>query len=569
MRTLRTQIILAALLLALHSAKAEQTLSIKRLLVNKQEHALPGVRKQTSGGTLKNEYLPLTIPPAELSSFSIVLGKHPQEAEQGVRFRYKLEGYNADFGEMGGAMRLSARLVKKNLSDFVGIANWHVSGTSPGWSSNRTDIVLHEQTQSIHVVPDVEALDISVVSGGGVDAVGLLIIADISVYRVHNQVRDPEPWLIARFTPDKNKKPSSPWTPYMRPDLSEVVQLPQLNNAYALQFSDLSNTSYTEYNFNKSLPSHIKPGDDLLFVWKWAYSVGSDDIASPLVFNRLLPGRYLLRLQRVNADATQILEEILLPVVVPTLYYKTPWFIVLCSFVISVLLFGSIAWLYRRRMKARMAHLELLQKIELERIRIARDIHDDLGSRITQIRFVAETALMAEKLPPEHQETLHEIVEGTLDAGNHLHEIIWSVKTENDTLEALANYLLQTVDKLCSACNMRYRIDMPPELPKLPISSQVRYNIMMAIREAVTNALKHACASELFIHLHLAQDRTLTIRICDNGKGFDPSKEYDGEGIKNIQGRIRDIHGKVEWKRVQPSGTEVEFTLDLNNLNHT
>jgi hypothetical protein len=331
MHNLRRHYFWVILLAVLQCANAEQTLSIKRILVNKQERALPAIHKQTAGARENLEYQTWTLPAAELSSISIELNKHVGGTEQGVRIRYKLEGYNADFGEMGGAMRLSARLVKKNLSDFVGIANWHVSGTSPGWSANRAEITFHEQTQSIHVVPDVEALDISVVSGGGVDAVGSLLITDIYVYRVHNQIKDEEPWLIARFTPDKNNKPSSPWVPYMRPDFSEVVQLPQLNSVSALQFTDLSNTSYTEYNFHTPIQPSIQPGDELLFVWKWAYSVGSDDIASPLVFGRLLPGRYLLRLQRVNADATQILEEIQLPVFVPTLYYKTPWFIVLCS----------------------------------------------------------------------------------------------------------------------------------------------------------------------------------------------------------------------------------------------
>ncbi len=543
--------------------KAEQLLSIKRIHANNQDCPLPGVSGQKSGDGHFTEYQTWKLPAADLSTISIDVNK--QATDQGVRIRYKLEGYNADFGEVGGAMRLSARLVKKNLSDFVGIANWHVSGTSPGWSTNRAEIPFHEQTQSIHVVPDVEALDISVVSGGGVDTVGSLLITDISVYRVHNQIRDQDPWLIARFTPDKNKKPLSPWVPYMRPDFSEVVQLPQLNNVSALQFADLSNTSYTEYNFHTPIPPSIQPGDDLLFVWKWAYSVGSDDIASPLVFNRLLPGRYLLRLQRVNTDATQILEEIQLPVFVPTLYYKTPWFIVLCSVIISVLLFGVIAWLYRRRMKARVAHLELLQKIEQERIRIARDIHDDLGSRITQIRFVAETALLTETLPDEYQETLKEIVAGTLDAGHHLHEILWSVKTENDTVEALANYISQTVDKMCSSCNMRYRLNIPPFLPKATISSQVRYDLMMAIREALTNALKHAQATELNIHLFVDTQNQLVIKVCDNGKGFEFNKEYDGEGLKNIKGRMMDIHGTVEWAHAATGGTEVVFILELKN----
>lgn len=546
--------------------KAEQLLSIKRIHVNKQECPLPGVSLQKPSDSHSTEYQAWKLPAADLSTISIDVDKHA--TEQGVRIRYKLEGYNADFGEMGGAMRLSARLVKKNLSDFVGIANWHASGTSPGWSSNRFDTPLQEQSQSIHVLPDVEALDISVVSGGGVDSVGALLISDICVYRVRQGIKDREPWLVTRFQPDSYQKPSRPWVPYMRPDFAEVVSLPQLGNAYALHFYDKSNTSYTEYNFNKSLDDHIQPGDDLLFVWKWAYSVGSDNTADRLVFGRLQPGQYLLRIQRVNTDATDVLEEIRLPVFLPMLYYHTTWFIVLCSLILSIFVFGAIAWLYRRRMKARLAHLEFLQKVEQERMRIARDIHDDLGSRITQIRFVAETALMTEPLTPESRNTLREIVEGTLDAGNHLHEIIWSVKTENDTLEALANYVLQTVDKLCSACSMPYRIDIPTVLPKLPISSQVRYNLIMAIREALTNALKHACASEISIHLHLDESHLLTIRICDNGKGFDASREYAGEGLRNIKWRIHDIRGQVSWERSDQGCTAVVFLLDLNNQIH-
>jgi signal transduction histidine kinase len=203
-----------------------------------------------------------------------------------------------------------------------------------------------------------------------------------------------------------------------------------------------------------------------------------------------------------------------------------------------------------------------MRRLEEERTRIARDIHDDIGSRLTQIRLIAAAA-QAEGLPAADQKSaLTRILEGSLEAGHQLHEIIWAVKTDNDTAEALAGYIAQTTQKLCSGCGMRFRLDIPTFLPALTVASHLRYNVMLAFREAVTNALKHAQATEISVRLVLDKN-TMTIEVIDNGKGFIMGAVVPGEGLANMRARMKEIKGTIVWETQPGQGTKVIFSVTI------
>ncbi|MEI6644445.1 MAG: ATP-binding protein [bacterium] len=480
---------------------------------------------------------------------------------QGYRFRYRLEGLDTEWREAGGSMRVSFRFFGNKETDFFSIGNWHAAGSSSGWTGCVSNAPLSSQTRMIQVPSDVKGIDVSVVSGGNVDTVGILAVDDIRIFRVRDGVEDETPWAVATFEPDPQGKVAPPWRSYMRADLSELVSHPTEPGRHLLVLRDTSNISYTEYNYRMKLDERIRPGDLLKIVWNWSYSIGSSEL-NPLTYNGLPPGKYQLFMQRVSPDAQTVYEEVLLPFLLPALFYRTQWFVALCSLLGAGLLFGFIAWNYRRRVQFRLSKLEWMRRLEEERTRIARDIHDDIGSRLTQIRLIA-TAAQAESFSAVDQKNaLTRILEGSLEAGQQLHEIIWAVKTENDTAEALAGYIAQTTQKLCSGCGMRFRLDIPTFLPALTVASHLRYNLMLAFREAVTNALKHALASEISVRLVL-DGNTMTIEVMDNGKGFIMGAVVPGEGLANMRARMKEIKGGVVWESTLELGTKVTFYVTL------
>jgi signal transduction histidine kinase len=480
---------------------------------------------------------------------------------QGYRFRYRLEGMDTEWHEVGGSMRVSFRFFGNKETDFFSIGNWHASGSSPGWTGCVSNAPLASQTRMIQVPSDVKGIDVSVVSGGNVDTIGILAVDNIRIFRVRDGVEDETPWVVAAFEPDPMSKIAPPWRNYMRADLSEVVAHPTERGRHLLVLRDTSNTSYAEYNYRMKLDERIRPGDLLKIVWSWSYSIGSSEL-SPLTYNGLPPGKYQVCVQRVSPDAQTVYDEVIIPFLLPELFYKTQWFVALCSLLGAGLLFGFIAWSYRRRVQFRLSKLEWMRRLEEERTRIARDIHDDIGSRLTQIRLIAAAA-QAEGLPAADQKSaLTRILEGSLEAGHQLHEIIWAVKTDNDTAEALAGYIAQTTQKLCSGCGMRFRLDIPTFLPALTVASHLRYNVMLAFREAVTNALKHAQATEISVRLVLDKN-TMTIEVIDNGKGFIMGAVVPGEGLANMRARMKEIKGTIVWETQPGQGTKVIFSVTI------
>ena len=480
---------------------------------------------------------------------------------QGYRFRFRLEGLDTEWREVGGNMRVSFRFFGNKETDFFSIGNWHAAGISPGWTGCVSNAPLSSQTRMIQVPSDVKGIDVSVVSGGNVDSVGILAVDDIRIFRVRDGVEEDTPWLVAAFEPDPITKIAPPWRSYMRADLSELVAHPTVQGRHLLVLRDTSNISYTEYNYRMKLDERIRPGDLLKIVWNWSYSIGSSEL-NPVTYNGLQPGKYEVCMQRVSPDAQTVYEEIRLPFQLPELFYRTQWFVALCSLLGAGLLFGFVAWNYRRRVHFRMSKLEWMRRLEEERTRIARDIHDDIGSRLTQIRLIAAAAQANSLTAADQKNALTRILEGSLEAGRQLHEIIWAVKTENDTAEALAGYISQTTQKLCSGCGMRFRLDIPTFMPTLTVASHLRYNLMLAFREAVTNALKHAQASEISVRLVL-DGNTMTIEVMDNGKGFVVGTVVPGEGLANMRARMKEIKGSVVWESTPELGTKVTFRVTI------
>jgi signal transduction histidine kinase len=143
-----------------------------------------------------------------------------------------------------------------------------------------------------------------------------------------------------------------------------------------------------------------------------------------------------------------------------------------------------------------------------------------------------------------------------------LYETVWAVNPENDNLDALGNFICQMVDNLCDKAQLPHRLRVA-DLPRsLQVSSHVRHDLSMAVKEAVNNVIKHAKASELSIYVDW-EGTTLTIRVQDNGCGFDPATRSAGSGLENMQRRLEHIGGTCSFHSEPGHGTTVVFRADI------
>jgi signal transduction histidine kinase len=132
-------------------------------------------------------------------------------------------------------------------------------------------------------------------------------------------------------------------------------------------------------------------------------------------------------------------------------------------------------------------------------------------------------------------------------------------------LDGLVTYICKYAQEYLALAGLRYRADMPVQLPAIAFPPDVRHNIFLAFKEAVNNVVKHAQASEVWIRLRL-QPHHFTLEIEDNGRGpgdLGKNATHPGDGLRNMRRRMEDIGGKFEVGAASERGTIVRLTVPV------
>lgn len=195
---------------------------------------------------------------------------------------------------------------------------------------------------------------------------------------------------------------------------------------------------------------------------------------------------------------------------------------------------------------------------ERERNRIAKEIHDDLGSGLTSIRLLSEIAKV--KGGQGQKKELERISETSNRLIDKMNEIIWSMNSRNDTLPNLIAYLRQVIVAYFEPLPMQLRIVIPDNIIEIHVTGKTRRNILLAVKEALHNIAKHSRATEVDIVFRI--DESLFISITDNGIGFDPATiPCHKNGLQNIRERLSGIGGACTI--LNNGGTSVILNIPL------
>ena len=197
-----------------------------------------------------------------------------------------------------------------------------------------------------------------------------------------------------------------------------------------------------------------------------------------------------------------------------------------------------------------------------ERARIARDLHDDLGSSLTEISMLA-TSSPGLKLPAgEATERMETIAGKSRTLVNALDEIVWAVDPERDTLASAVRYLASYAEEYLAGLKIACRVQIPNSFPDQVVSGEVRHHLFLALKEALNNAVRHGVATEIGFRIRVLEDR-LCILITDNGSGFDVSGRSNGHGLFNLRNRLEHLHGQCEVESTPGAGTIVSLRVPL------
>jgi signal transduction histidine kinase/ligand-binding sensor domain-containing protein len=288
-------------------------------------------------------------------------------------------------------------------------------------------------------------------------------------------------------------------------------------------------------------------------------------------YNFIPPGDYTFHVVACNNDGVWNETGATLSFTLLPHFWQTWWFRGLVGVAIVAVASGVVWFDTRRRMRGKLERLERQRMIEHERARIARDIHDDLGSHLTRITMLSESARGDLEDMEQAGEDIDRIYDTARELTRAMDEIVWAVNPKHDSLEGLMNYLEKFAQDFLATAGLRCRLDVPLQFPSWLLTSEVRHNLFLACKEALNNIVKHAKACEARFSLTV-QQTGFTLAIEDDGCGFllesvggngSPDRIGHGNGLENMRRRLGEVGGACNVTSMPGKGTKVIFEIPM------
>ncbi|HLP01544.1 MAG TPA: two-component regulator propeller domain-containing protein [Opitutaceae bacterium] len=283
------------------------------------------------------------------------------------------------------------------------------------------------------------------------------------------------------------------------------------------------------------------------------------------MYSYLPPGRYVFHVTASNNDGVWNKHGRALTLVVAPHLWQTLWFRLLFG-ALAAGAIGTLIWFQaRRRLLRRVEMLERERAIDAERTRIANDMHDDIGAGLTRINLLSGTASTQLGDLAHVEQVLRQIHETARSITRAVDEIVWAVNPRHDTLESVVNYLERIAQDMLGAAKMQCRLDLPVDFPNWRPSSDVRHQLCLAYKEALSNAVRHSGGRRVTISFSLTASGCVLI-VADDGRGPVPAaapaatpRVTSGNGIPGMQRRLARIGGTCEIRAGRTGGTDVVF----------
>jgi two-component system, LuxR family, sensor kinase FixL len=213
----------------------------------------------------------------------------------------------------------------------------------------------------------------------------------------------------------------------------------------------------------------------------------------------------------------------------------------------------------------RRSREERFSEIEQVRKRIATDLHDDIGSSLTQISILSEVARRGlARDESSHREPLSMIASASRELIDSMSDIVWAINPQKDQLSDLTQRMRLFASDILTARNIKFRFSAPGADQDVRIGANMRREVFLIFKESVNNLVRHSGCTEAEIEFHI-EDEWLALRVSDNGAGFDLSRQSDGHGLMSMRERARDSGGDFEVLSGKGDGTTVKLKLPFSS----
>lgn len=230
------------------------------------------------------------------------------------------------------------------------------------------------------------------------------------------------------------------------------------------------------------------------------------------------------------------------------------------------IIFFSTAMGYRLKKTYDEREEALVQRNEAvlhERNRIARDMHDDLGSGLTKISILSEVAKTRLLHPDQARQQLDDISASSRELVDNLQDIIWVLNPRNDSLESLAAYIREYALRFFEPLAYEVGIHFPDGMGDSRLTEEQRRNVFLIVKETINNIARHASGRRVLITLE-KQPKMAILSLRDDGVGFDPEAvRRFGNGLQNMQSRMEQIGGAYHLESAPGKGTLVRLVIPV------
>jgi signal transduction histidine kinase/Flp pilus assembly protein TadD len=223
-------------------------------------------------------------------------------------------------------------------------------------------------------------------------------------------------------------------------------------------------------------------------------------------------------------------------------------------------------WKKSQKLKNIMANEKIIRETEEhERLRIAKDIHDDLGSGLTKINFLSEIILHKTEHLPEIRNNSEAVKETAKKMIENMRDLIWALNPDNATIANLLARMREYSTDYLEDYPIEIQNCFPENLPQTAITKEAHRELFMVVKESFNNIAKHAKATKVFFKAKIALDY-LELSIKDNGVGFDIDADKKGNGLRNMQSRLDSIDGICTIISNNANGTEINVSVQLQKI---
>jgi len=273
-----------------------------------------------------------------------------------------------------------------------------------------------------------------------------------------------------------------------------------------------------------------------------------------VTYSLLPPGDYTFRVYCENLEGIRSNKITEIHFTIKPPFYRTWWFYSTILFVMALLVYA----MHDLRVNRLLA-------VEKLRNRVARDLHDDMGSTLSTINILSSMAKTKLNVDPvKTAEYLGKISDNSQRMMEAMDDIVWSIKPSNDSMQKIAARMREFAINVLEAKDIVMRFHIDEDVYDIKLNMEARRDFFLVFKEAVNNAAKYSKAENVYINVSM-HHRHLVLEVKDDGVGFDVQAADGGNGLGNMQKRADAMNGKAALQSKPGEGTTMTLTVPIGS----